>query len=56
MKTISVSVVLLMFALFLLGVTGCATSHPDNSNTIPWDRPDIADSGGMPFSGNSWKH
>lgn len=52
MKTLQASVVLLMFALLLLGITGCATHDPDSSGPIPWDRPDAGEPGGLPSTGS----
>ena len=53
MKTINLSVVLLMFAFILLSATGCATNYSDANSPVPWDRPDVLDTGAMPSTG-SW--
>jgi hypothetical protein len=29
----------ILFALVLLGATGCATTEPDNSSVRPWNSP-----------------
>ncbi|MGZ4961698.1 MAG: hypothetical protein ACXWKG_13475 [Limisphaerales bacterium] len=56
MKTLNMSVLLLMFALIVLGVTGCTTNNVESTGTIPWDRPDVVlDSGNMPMTG-AWRH
>jgi hypothetical protein len=40
MKRFGFSCLLLMlFALLLLGATGCATTEPDNASVRPWDAP-----------------
>jgi len=55
MKTLKISVALLMFAVVLLSMTGCATNSFENTSTIPWDHPDATDTVGLPLTG-SWQH
>ena len=40
MKRFGVSCLLLsLFALLLLGASGCASTEPDNASVRPWDSP-----------------
>lgn len=42
MKKITMSVVVALFVLVTLGVTGCM-SDPENRGAMAWDRPDVGD-------------
>jgi hypothetical protein len=49
MKTIVKFGVLAVFAVVLMGLTGCM-SDPESRASIPWDRPDAGDYIGSPIS------
>jgi hypothetical protein len=38
-RFISSSLLLLLFALLVLGASGCASNEPDNASVRPWDAP-----------------
>lgn len=38
-RFISSSLLLLLFALLVLGASGCASKEPDNASVRPWDSP-----------------
>lgn len=38
-RFISSSLLLLLFALLVLGASGCASKEPDNTSVRPWDAP-----------------
>ena len=39
---------LVVFGLILIGVTGCSTDEPDNASVRPWNAPQSWE-GGMPM-------
>jgi hypothetical protein len=51
MKKITMSVVVALFVLVTLGVTGCMTNT--DSGAVHWDRPDAGDLNTLPVD---WNH
>lgn len=47
MKKITMSVVVALFVLMTLGLTGCM-SDPENRGATAWDRPDAGDMNSLP--------